>query len=73
MTPNPQDMDSSDLFTHHPVADPFVLCLKASILTHRVTKFARKWKNRHLKDDDDLDGMQRPEFRELANGLACFQ
>ena len=73
MTPNPQDAESSDLFTHHPVVDPFVLCVKASILLHRVTRFTRKWKNRHLREDDDIEGMRKPDFRELANNIACFQ
>jgi len=38
-----------------------------------VTRFVRKWKNRHIRDDDDLDGMNRAEFRELANAISCFQ
>jgi hypothetical protein len=45
----------------------------ATIILHRVTKFARKWKNRHLAHDDDLQGMQRPEFKELTNAIACLQ
>jgi hypothetical protein len=70
---NPQDIESNDLYTHHPVVDPFVFCLKTAIITNRVNKFARKWKNRHLRDDDDLAGMNKPEFRELANDIACLQ
>jgi hypothetical protein len=33
----------------------------------------RRWKNRRISDDDDLEGMRRPEFRELANAISCFQ
>jgi hypothetical protein len=73
MLPNPQDLDSADFWTRHPVPDPFVMVTKASVLLNRVNKFARKWKNRHLREDDDFDGMQRPEFRELANAAACLQ
>jgi hypothetical protein len=73
MEPNPQDLDSPDLYTHHPVPDPFVMVLKALVLLNRVNRFARKWKNRHVREDDDFEGMQRPEFRELANSIACFQ
>jgi hypothetical protein len=73
MPPNPQDLESPDLYTRHPVADPFVLVLKASVLLNRVNKFARRWKNRHLCEGDDFEGMQRHEFRELANSIACFQ
>ena len=73
MPQNPQDIESPDLWTKHPVVDSFVMCTKASILINRVNRFVRKWKNRHLRDDDDLDGLNRPEFRELANAIACFQ
>lgn len=73
MESNPQDLESADLFTRHPVPDPFVMVLKASTLLNRVNRFARKWKNRHLKDNDDFEGMQKPEFRELANAIACLQ
>lgn len=73
MESNPQDLDSPDLYTRHPVPDAFVMVLKASVLLNRVTKFARKWKNRHVKEDDDYEGMSRPQFRELANSIACFQ
>jgi hypothetical protein len=71
--PNPQDIESPDLWTRHPVVDSFVLAIKGSTLMNRVNRFVRKWKNRHLREDDDLDGLQRPEFRELANAIACFQ
>ena len=40
---------------------------------NRANKFVRKWKNRHLREDDDYDGLQRPEFREINNAIACFQ
>jgi len=73
MPANTQDIESSDLWTRHPVADPFVMVVKASVLLNRVNRFVRKWKNRHLRDDDDYEGMQRPEFRELANAAACLQ
>lgn len=73
LDPNPQDLDSPDLYTRHPVPDPFVMVLKASVLLNRVNKFARKWKNRHVRDHDDYEGMARGEFRELANSIACFQ
>lgn len=85
MAPNPQDLDSPDLWIKHPVADPFVMVLKggftpiiklltaATVVMNRVNKFARKWKNRHLRPNDDYDGMQRPDFRELANAIACLQ
>lgn len=43
------------------------------MLLNRVNRFVRKWKNRRLRDDDDLEGMQRPEFRELANAISCLQ
>jgi hypothetical protein len=71
--PNPQDLESLDLYIKHPVVDPLVMALKGAVLLNRVNKFARKWKNRRLRDNDDLDGMQRPEFRELANAIACLQ
>jgi hypothetical protein len=45
----------------------------AIVLMNRVNKFVRKWKNRHLRDDDDFDGMQKPEFKELSNSIALFQ
>lgn len=73
MAPNPQDLESLDLYIKHPVVDPLVMALKGAVLLNRVNKFARKWKNRRLRDNDDLDGMQRPEFRELANAIACLQ
>ncbi|ORY32255.1 hypothetical protein BCR39DRAFT_523592 [Naematelia encephala] len=73
MEPNSQDIESPDFWTKHPVPDSFVMVIKAAVIMNRVTRFVRKWKNRHLRDDDDLDGLQRPEFRELANAIACFQ
>lgn len=73
MEPNPQDLESLDLYIKHPVPDALVMALKASVLLNRVNKFARKWKNRRMRDNDDLDGMLRPEFRELANAIACLQ
>ncbi|GMK55398.1 hypothetical protein CspeluHIS016_0204540 [Cutaneotrichosporon spelunceum] len=71
--PNPQDLESLDLYIKHPVVDPLVMALKGAVLLNRVNKFSRKWKNRRLRENDDLDGMQRPEFRELANAIACLQ
>ncbi|BEI93175.1 uncharacterized protein CcaverHIS019_0508030 [Cutaneotrichosporon cavernicola] len=71
--PNPQDLESLDLYIKHPVVDPLVMALKGAVLLNRVNKFSRKWKNRRLRDNDDLDGMHRPEFRELANAIACLQ
>ncbi|WVR05102.1 hypothetical protein IAU60_002114 [Kwoniella sp. DSM 27419] len=71
--PNPQDIESHDLWVKHPVVDSFVMVMKASVLLNRVNKFVRKWKNRHLRDNDDFDGMNKPEFRELANAISCFQ
>jgi hypothetical protein len=73
MEANPQDLESLDLYIKHPVVDSFVMTLKGAVLLNRVNKFARKWKNRRLRENDDLDGMQRPEFRELANAIACLQ
>ena len=73
MATNPQDIESADLWTKHPVIDSFVMCIKASVLMNRVNRFVRKWKNRHLREDDDLEGLNRAEFRELANAIACFQ
>ena len=73
MPSNPQDLDSPDFWTRHPIEDPFVMCIKASVLLNRVNRFVRKWKTRHLREDDDFEGMQRPEFRELANAAACLQ
>lgn len=73
MDSNPQDLESLDLYIKHPVVDAFVMSLKGAVLLNRVNKFARKWKNRRMRDNDDLDGMQRPEFRELANAIACLQ
>jgi hypothetical protein len=61
------------MLRRHPVPDPFVMVVKASILMNRVNRFVRKWKNRHLREEDDCDGLQRPEFREIANAIACFQ
>ena len=43
------------------------------MLLNRVNRFVRKWKNRRLREDDDLEGMQRPEFRELSNAISCLQ
>jgi hypothetical protein len=40
---------------------------------NRVNKFVRRWKNRHIREDDDLEGMQRPDFKELSNAIALFQ
>ncbi|KAK4684511.1 hypothetical protein P7C73_g5665, partial [Tremellales sp. Uapishka_1] len=73
MPMNPQDLDSIDFWIKHPVADPFVMTLKAIVALNRVNRFVRKWKNRHIRDDDDLDGMQRVEFKEMANSIACLQ
>ncbi|WWC69552.1 uncharacterized protein I206_103494 [Kwoniella pini CBS 10737] len=73
MESNPQDLESPDFWVRHPVPDSFVMCIKATVLMNRVTKFARRWKNRHLRDNDDFDGLNRPEFREIANAIACFQ
>ncbi|WVF72289.1 hypothetical protein IAT40_007102 [Kwoniella sp. CBS 6097] len=73
MDPNPQDLESPDLWVKHPVNDSFVMTLKATILMNRVNRFARKWKNRHLRENDDHEGMNKPEFRELANAISCFQ
>ncbi|ODN84683.1 hypothetical protein L202_00579 [Cryptococcus amylolentus CBS 6039] len=73
MEPNPQDIESPDLFLRHPVPDSFVMVTKASILMNRTNRFVRRWKNRNLKPNDDLEGMERPEFKELANSIACFQ
>ncbi|WRT67022.1 uncharacterized protein IL334_003988 [Kwoniella shivajii] len=73
MEPNPQDLESPDFWVKHPVVDSFVLVIKASVLMNRVNKFVRRWKNRHMRDDDDFDGLNKPEFREIANAIACFQ
>lgn len=73
MEPNPQDIESPDLFLKHPVVDSFVMVTKAAILMNRTNRFVRKWKNRHLRPNDDMDGMDKPEFRELANSITCFQ
>ncbi|KAL7422208.1 hypothetical protein Q5752_002854 [Cryptotrichosporon argae] len=73
MDSNPQDLDSLDFWIKHPVVDPFVLLMKATIVLNRVNRFVRRWKNRRLREDDDLDGMVKPEFRELANAIACLQ
>ncbi|WWC61219.1 uncharacterized protein I303_103799 [Kwoniella dejecticola CBS 10117] len=73
MEPNPQDLESPDFWVKHPVPDSWVMCVKATVLMNRVTKFARRWKNRHMRDNDDFDGLNRPEFREIANAIACFQ
>lgn len=59
--------------SRHPVVDSFVMVTKATILLNRANRFVRKWKNRHLRPNDDMDGMDKPEFRELANSIACFQ
>ncbi|OWZ59311.1 hypothetical protein C356_01070 [Cryptococcus neoformans c45] len=73
MESNSQDAESPDLFLKHPVVDSFVMVTKATILLNRANRFVRKWKNRHLRPNDDMDGMDKPEFRELANSIACFQ
>ncbi|WVW83215.1 hypothetical protein I302_105233 [Kwoniella bestiolae CBS 10118] len=73
MEPNPQDLESPDFWVKHPVPDSFVMVVKASVLMNRVNKFARRWKNRHMKDNDDFDGLYKPEFREIANSIACLQ
>ncbi|WVQ71532.1 hypothetical protein IAR50_001071 [Cryptococcus sp. DSM 104548] len=73
MEPNPQDIESPDLYLKHPVPDSYVMVTKATILMNRTNRFVRKWKNRHLRPNDDLEGMERPEFKELANSIACFQ
>ncbi|WWC85393.1 uncharacterized protein L201_000256 [Kwoniella dendrophila CBS 6074] len=73
MQANPQDLESPDFWVKHPVPDSFVMTIKATVLLNRVNKFARRWKNRHMKDNDDFDGLNRSEFREIANAIACFQ
>ncbi|WVQ98640.1 hypothetical protein IAU59_005770 [Kwoniella sp. CBS 9459] len=73
MEPNPQDIESPDLWVKHPVTDSFVMTIKATILMNRVNRFARRWKNRHLRENDDYEGMNKPEFRDLANAISCFQ
>ncbi|WVQ70202.1 uncharacterized protein L199_008427 [Kwoniella botswanensis] len=73
MEPNPQDLESPDFWVKHPVPDSFVMVIKATVLMNRTNKFARRWKNRHMRDNDDFDGLYKPEFREIANAIACFQ
>ncbi|WWD15819.1 hypothetical protein CI109_100243 [Kwoniella shandongensis] len=73
MEPDPQDLEAPDFWIKHPVVDAFVMVLKATVLINRVNRFVRKWKNRHLRPGDDFDGLEKPEFKELANAIACFQ
>lgn len=38
---NPQHLDSPDLWSKHPVKDPFVMLIKAAVLLNRAIKYAR--------------------------------
>ncbi|WVO12766.1 hypothetical protein L204_100374 [Cryptococcus depauperatus] len=73
INPNPQDIESPDLYLKHPVVDSFVMVAKAIILLNRANKFVRRWKNRRLQPNDDLDGLEKPEHKELVNAITCFQ
>ena len=72
MTENPQDLDSLDLWTNHPVVDSFVMHVKATVLAGRVARFQRKWRDRKLRPNDDLHGMQKADFKQLDSAISCF-
>ena len=50
-----------------------MLVIKAMILVYRAGRFVREWKNRHVREGDDLIGISLPEFKSLTNVIACFQ
>lgn len=72
--PNPQHIDSPDLWSNHPVNDPFVMVIKAAILLNRANKYARLWKARQYDGSrDDFVGAHSAEFRSLTDAIGCFQ
>ena len=71
--PGLQDLESQDLWSNHPMHDPFVMVIKASVLLYRTNAFARRWKARRIEVDDDFVGIHSAEFRFLANAIGCLQ
>lgn len=49
-----------------------VLHVKASILSGRVARFQRRWRDRKLRPNDDFEGTQRAEFKQLDSAISCF-
>jgi len=71
---NPQHLDSSDLWSNHPVKDPFVMLIKAAVLLNRAIKYARLLKaGQYDGCSDDFVLAQADEFRTILNAIGCFQ
>lgn len=57
----------------HPIADTFVLVIKASIVLSRAAKWLREWDQRDIVDGDKMEGMKWPTYRQLVIDIQAFQ
>ncbi|OWZ54224.1 hypothetical protein C368_03363 [Cryptococcus neoformans 125.91] len=67
---NPQNYHSPDIYTHHPVADGFVMLCKAKIIMGRVAGFIRQCRRMSL--DEKQTAKDLPEFEAIDRDINLF-
>ncbi|WVN89104.1 uncharacterized protein L203_104320 [Cryptococcus depauperatus CBS 7841] len=72
MLVNPQDPDSENLFTDHPVHDFFVLAVKTSLLLSEVACFLRTWRQRKIQPKDETTGPSTQAFKDIVRHIEGF-
>ncbi|EIW72570.1 hypothetical protein TREMEDRAFT_36788, partial [Tremella mesenterica DSM 1558] len=70
---NPQNAQSPDLYNNHPVQDPFVLSIKAAVLSCRASRWLHFWQQRDIIPGDDMTGLRHPDFLTLVHDLHDFK
>ncbi|GMK56536.1 hypothetical protein CspeluHIS016_0303760 [Cutaneotrichosporon spelunceum] len=73
MKANPQTAHDPDVLIHHPVPDPFVLVIKASLLLGRIARWVYEWNQRVLQPGDSYEGMKMTTFLQLVDDIGVFQ
>lgn len=73
MRENPQTAHDPDVLVYHPVPDPFVLVVKASLLLGRIARWVYEWQQRVVQPGDRHEGMRRPSFIKLIDDIDAFQ
>ncbi|KAK8866110.1 hypothetical protein IAR55_001261 [Kwoniella newhampshirensis] len=73
MQGNPQNPESENLFSYHPVPDSFVLVVKASILLGRVAQWIRLWWQTDRDSEHAKQGMRSESFQKLVHDIETFQ
>ncbi|AFR98322.1 hypothetical protein C343_06299 [Cryptococcus neoformans C23] len=72
MLDNPQNPESEDLFTSHPMADSFVLVIKSTILLSEVAQWLRNWSQRTAVPGDELAGPETESFKTVVRHIEDF-